>query len=61
MYKNKHWGSDVVTAAGLGAYSAALFERYNEGNPHNMFNQLFLPASIEWLGSGIAARWSPDR
>jgi membrane-associated phospholipid phosphatase len=46
MYKNKHWASDVVGAAGLGTYSAVLFDRYNEGHPGNIFERVFLPSSI---------------
>lgn len=58
MYKNKHWGSDVVAGAGLGIYSALLFERYNDGHPHNVFNRVFLPSSIVSQGRGIAVGWS---
>jgi membrane-associated phospholipid phosphatase len=61
MYKNKHWGSDVVAAAGLGAYSALLIERYNDGRPQNIFNRLFLPSSIVAQGRGIAVSWSVAR
>ena len=61
MYKNKHWASDVVAAAGLGTYSGLLFERYNEGHPHNIFNRLFLPSSSVSQGRGIAVAWSLER
>ena len=61
MYKNKHWASDVVAAAGLGTYSALLFDRYNESRPDNVFNRLFLPTSISAVGRGIAVTWSLAR
>jgi len=59
MYKNKHWASDVVGAAGLGTYSAVLFDRYNEGHPGNIFERVFLPTSIVPEHHGIAIAWSP--
>ena len=59
MYKNKHWASDVVGAAGLGTYSAVLFDRYNEAHPGNIFERVFLPSSIVPEHHGIAIAWSP--
>jgi membrane-associated phospholipid phosphatase len=61
MYKNKHWASDVVGAAGLGTYSAVLFDRYNEGHPGNVFERIFLPASIVPEQHGITLAWSLTR
>ena len=58
MYKNKHWASDVIGAAGLGTYSAVLFDRYNQGHPHNRFERMFLPASIVPDRGGVAVAWS---
>jgi membrane-associated phospholipid phosphatase len=58
MYKNKHWASDVVAAAGLGTYSAVLFDRYNEGHPNNIFERLFLPTSIVPELNGVVVAWS---
>ena len=58
MYKNKHWASDVVAAAGLGTYSAVLFDRYNQGHPGNVFERVFLPSSIVPERGGIAITWS---
>ncbi len=58
MYKNKHWASDVIGAAGLGSYSAVLFDRYNEAHPGNLFERLFLPSSIVPDHHGIAVAWS---
>lgn len=61
MYKNKHWASDVVAAAGLGTYSAVLFDRYNQGHPGNVFERVFLPTSIVPEGRGVALAWSVRR
>jgi membrane-associated phospholipid phosphatase len=58
IYKNKHWASDVVAAAGLGTYSAVLFDRYNLGHPGNLFERVFLPSSIVPDRVGIALTWS---
>jgi membrane-associated phospholipid phosphatase len=62
MYKNKHWASDVVGAAGLGIYSAVLFGRYNEAHPGNLFERVFLPTSIvPDHHHGIVIAWSLTR
>ena len=60
MYKNKHWASDVVAASGLGIYSGVLFERYNRLRPNNIFNRVFLPASIVPSRSGVSLSWTID-
>ena len=61
MYKNKHWASDVVAAAGLGTYSAVLFDRYNQGHPDNVFERIFLPSSIAPEHGGVAVAWALTR
>jgi membrane-associated phospholipid phosphatase len=61
IYKNKHWASDAVAAAGLGTYSAVLFDRYNQGHSDNLFERMFLPASILPERHGIAIEWSLAR
>ena len=61
MYKNKHWASDVVAAAGLGSYSAVLFDRYNQGRPGNVFERIFLPSSIVPDRAGVTLAWSFTR
>src|SRR5437763_5072602 len=58
MYKNKHWASDVVGSAGLGIYSAVLFDRYNVAHPDNIFERTFLPQAILPKGGGLAVLWS---
>jgi len=58
LYKNKHWASDVAAGAGLGAYSAALFDRFNRGHPNNMFERVFLPKSVLPERHGVALVWS---
>ena len=61
MYKNKHWASDVLAGAGLGAYSAVLFDRYNRGHPDNIFERVFLPKSVLPETRGVTLVWSPLR
>lgn len=58
MYKNKHWASDVVAGAGVGTLSGVLFERYNRAYPNNVFNRVFLPASIVPERGGGQVAWS---
>ena len=68
VYKNQHWTSDVVGAAGAGTLAAVVFDRYNRGHPNNVFDRGFLPrvfvpapgvpaqggAAVAWV---IPARW----
>jgi len=61
MYKNKHWASDVVAAAGLGSYSAILFDRYNQGHPGNVFERMFLPSSVVPEHGGMMLTWSLEK
>ncbi len=61
MYKNKHWASDVVVSAGLGTYSAVLFDRYNAAHPNNVFERIFLPKSIVPEGRTLTLIWSVGR
>lgn len=58
MYKNKHWASDVVAGAGVGTLSGVLFERYNRAYPNNVFNRVFLPASIVPVRGGAQVAWT---
>jgi membrane-associated phospholipid phosphatase len=61
MFKNKHWASDVVGSAGLGTYSAVLFDRYNVAHPGNIFERSFLPRAIVPEQRGVALLWSLTR
>jgi membrane-associated phospholipid phosphatase len=61
MYKNKHWASDVVASAGLGTYSAILFDRYNAAHPDNVFEKNFLPKRIVPTRKGLALSWTLER
>ncbi len=61
MFKNKHWASDVVASAGLGTYSAVLFDRYNAAHPDNVFERIFLPKSIVPGRGGVSLLWSVTR
>ena len=58
MYKNKHWASDVVAGAAIGTLSGVLFERYNRARPNNVFNRVFLPASIAARRGGAEVDWA---
>ena len=58
MYKDKHWASDIIVAAGLGTYSAILFDRYTQGHPNNVFERIFLPASVVPAHRGVSIVWS---
>ena len=58
MYKNKHWASDVVGSAGLGTYSAILFDRYNAAHPDNVFERSFLPKAVLAERRGFVLLWS---
>ena len=61
MYKNKHWASDVVASAGLGTYSAILFDRYNAAHPDNVFERNFLPKAVVAEQRGVALLWAVSR
>lgn len=58
MYRNMHWASDVVAGAGVGTLSGVLFERYNRAYPDNVFNRVFLPASIVPERGGVQIAWT---
>jgi membrane-associated phospholipid phosphatase len=57
-YKNQHWASDVVGAAGVGTLAGVVFDRYNRGHPNNIFDRIFLPASIVPEQGGAAVAWT---
>ena len=57
LYKNEHWASDVVGGAGLGTFAAVVFDRYNRGHPNNVFDRVFLPASVVPGRDGVAIAW----
>lgn len=58
IYKNQHWASDVVGAAGVGTLAGVLFDRYNRGHPNNIFDRVFLPTSIVPARGGVSVAWS---
>lgn len=58
VYKNQHWASDVVGAAGVGILAGVVFDRYNRGHPNNILDRVFLPASIVPERGGAALTWS---
>lgn len=57
VYKNQHWASDVVAGAAVGTMSGILFDRYNRRYPDNIFNRVFLPASIVPDHDRLAVAW----
>ncbi len=58
LYKNEHWASDVVAGAGLGSFSAIFVDRFNRRYPNNIFERVFLPASVVRYRGGMAVEWS---
>jgi membrane-associated phospholipid phosphatase len=58
LYKNEHWASDVVAGAGLGSFSAIFVDRFNRRYPNNIFERVFLPASVARYRGGMAVEWS---
>ena len=57
LYKNEHWASDVVAGAGLGTFSAIFVDRFNRRYPDNIFERVFLPASVTRFRGGVAVEW----
>lgn len=45
MFDNRHWTSDVVFGAAIGAFSGWKSVQYNHDNPDNRINDWFLSAS----------------
>ncbi|MFP4623971.1 MAG: phosphatase PAP2 family protein [Gemmatimonadota bacterium] len=46
MFDNKHWTSDVVFGAAIGAFSGWKVVRYNHANPDNPVDSFFLAGSV---------------
>lgn len=46
IFDNRHWASDVVFGAAIGAFSGWKVVRYNHQNPDNQVNDWFLAASV---------------
>lgn len=57
LYKNQHWASDVVAGAGLRTFSAIFVDRFNRRYPDNIFERVFLPASVTRYRGGVAVEW----
>ena len=59
MYNNKHWASDVVVGAGIGAFSGWKVVGYTHAHPGNPIDRLLLRTRIEPAGNGgMAFVWS---
>ncbi len=52
--ENGHCASDVVGAAGLGTCAAVMFDRYDCRHANNVFDSVFLPASVVPTRDGVA-------
>jgi membrane-associated phospholipid phosphatase len=61
VYNNEHWASDVVAGAGIGSFSAVLFDRFNQRHPNNVLERIFLPASIVRYRGVVRVGWSVAR
>lgn len=46
MFDNRHWTSDVLFGAAIGAFSGWKVVKYNHDNPDNRVNDWFLTASV---------------
>ncbi|MEJ7812703.1 MAG: phosphatase PAP2 family protein [Gemmatimonadaceae bacterium] len=52
MYDNKHWASDVVMGAAMGAFSGRKVVRYHHEHPRNNLDRWLLNASITPAAGG---------
>jgi membrane-associated phospholipid phosphatase len=59
MYNNKHWASDVVVGAGIGAFSGWKVVGYTHAHPNNPIDRLLLHTQVAPGGNGgMALAWS---
>jgi membrane-associated phospholipid phosphatase len=59
MYNNKHWASDVVVGAGIGAFSGWKVVGYTHAHPNNPIDRLLLGTRVTPAGNGgMAIVWS---
>ena len=59
MYNNKHWASDVVVGAGIGAFSGWKVVGYTHAHPNNPIDRLLLHTQVAPTASGgMALGWS---
>jgi membrane-associated phospholipid phosphatase len=59
MYNNKHWASDVVVGAGIGAFSGWKVVGYTHAHPNNPIDRLLLHTQVAPTPSGgMALGWS---
>ena len=47
MYRNKHWASDVASAAAIGTFISWKVIRYNHNNPGNRVDRWLLGVHVE--------------
>jgi len=59
MYNNKHWASDVVVGAGIGAFSGWKVVGYTHAHPNNPVDRLLLRTHVAPAANGgVAIVWS---
>jgi membrane-associated phospholipid phosphatase len=59
MYNNKHWASDIVVGAGIGAFSGWKVVGYTHAHPNNPVDRLLLGTRVAPAGNGgMAIVWS---
>ena len=59
MYNNRHWASDVVVGAGVGAFSGWKVVGYTHAHPDNPFDRILLGTRVTPAGNGgMAIVWS---
>ena len=58
MYNNKHWASDVIVGAAIGAFSGWKVVQYHHSHPDNRLDRWLLAGSVRGNGrGGVAVRW----
>jgi membrane-associated phospholipid phosphatase len=55
MYRNKHWASDVASAAAIGTFVSWKVIRYNHNNPGNRVDRWLLGVHVEPSAAGHTA------
>jgi membrane-associated phospholipid phosphatase len=59
MYNNKHWASDVVVGAGIGAFSGWKVVGYTHAHPDNRVDRWLLRTRVApAAGGGMSFAWS---
>ena len=59
MFDNRHWASDVIFGAAIGAFSGWKIVQYNHDNPGNRVDDWFLTATVSPGDWGVRIGLSP--